>query len=129
MLETFFAFIFGIFSREPQAIILFNKNPITINNVLENATEFQTDKRIYYVFMSKKEIQPNVIRVKVYKRDAKARHQITKLAYSNDFKLNAGEVYYFSDYIIMHDGGEYCMMVYSKERLDKPLAMADFIVN
>lgn len=79
--------------------------------------------------MTEKPLKTKFIRVKVYKRDDKAYSKMTKLVYSNDFKLSADEVFYYTDYLVFHETGQYCMLIYSKEDMRKPLAVADFKIS
>ena len=115
--------------RKPKAIILFNKYPITKENLLNNATEFKVDKRIYYILMIEKPLDSEFVRVRVFKRDKKADFRLTKMVYSDDVKLRKEGLYYYTDYLVMHEAGNYYMMIYALNALDRPLAMADFKVD
>lgn len=115
--------------HKPNTIILFNTAPITKENLLNNATEFVAGKRIYYIFISQKPLTSPYIRVRIIKRDEKARFDAVKIFYSNDFRLNKDQIYYYNDYIVMNEAGTYCMVIYSRDRLDMPLAVADFKVK
>lgn len=90
---------------------------------------FETQKRIYYIFMSEKPLNTQFVRVIIQKREEKADYVATKVVYSNDFRLTKDQVYYFNDYIVMNDDGYYCMKVYSTNNLMHPLAVADFRVK
>lgn len=115
--------------NKTKTLILFNSNPITKETLLNNATKFPAQKRIYYIFLSEKPLETNAIMVKIYKRDAKADFCINKLVYSNDFRLNKDQIYYYNDYIVMDDAGYYYMAIFAMNGLDKPLATADFRVT
>lgn len=122
----------GLCGCNPDAqrnVILFNKEPITKENLLQNATQFNINKRIYYIFMREKKIDCDFVRVRIIKREEKANFGLSKLVYSNDYRLYKDQIYYYSDYIVMHEAGYYCMVVYAQNRLDKPLATADFQVK
>lgn len=112
-----------------KTIILFNNAPITKENFLNNATEFTSGKRIYYVFMTEEKLETDLIRVRVLKQNEKANFQPTKLFYSNDFRLYKDQIYYYNDYIVIHEAGYYCMAIYATNQLNKPLAIADFRVK
>lgn len=114
---------------KPKAAILFNNNPITKENILQNPTQFKVDKRFYYIFITEKPLESNIIRVKILKREEKANYEPTKIVYSNDFRLNKDQIFYYTDYIVMHEPGYYYMLIYATNRLDKPLAAADFQVK
>ncbi len=115
--------------NKQKAIILFNHNPITKETLLNNATEFQVKKRIYYIFINQKALNTQFVRVIIQKREEKADYFATKIIYSNDFRLNKDQIYYFNDYIVMDEGGYYCMKVYATNNLIRPLAIADFRVK
>lgn len=79
--------------------------------------------------MTEKQIETNFIRVRVLKRDEKANYAPTKVVYCNDFRLSKDQIYYYTDYLVLNDTGYYYMMIYAMNRLDKPLATADFQVR
>lgn len=114
---------------KPKSIILFNTNPITKENLLTNPTDFTAGKRIYYIFITEKPLQTDFVRIRILKRDEKANNEATKIVYSNDFRLTKGQIYYYTDYIVMNEAGSYCMLVYAKNELDHPLTLADFRVK
>ncbi len=126
---SLFLVISGCKPKKPKSVILFNKYPITKENFLNNSTEFDAQKRIYYVYMTEKGIRTDKIRIKIFKRDSKARDSITKLVYCKDFKMKYDNIYYYTDYIVLHSAGDYCMMVFQTDRLDRPDAYADFRVK
>lgn len=109
-------------------IILFNKNPITNETLLNNSTQFIKGKKFYYIFITQKPLKVNSIRVRVMKREEKANMSLSKLVYSNDFRLAKDNIYYYSDYLVMNEPGYYCMMIYAANALNQPLAIADFQV-
>lgn len=113
----------------PDAMILFNKYPITKDNLLDNATEFPAGKRFYYIVITQTPLTSDLIRVRVLKRDAKVYHDFINLVYSNDFKLRKDQVYYYNDYLIINQPGEYFMEVYDRYAMSKPIATADFKIT
>lgn len=115
--------------NKEKSIILFNHYPITHKNILMNSTIFKTDERIYYIYMTKKNLESEDIRIKIFKRSEKANNGYGSMVYSNDFRLKKGEINYFTDYIVLHSPGTYIMHVYKKDYLWKPDAVADFIIN
>lgn len=115
--------------NKPQTIILFNSAPITKENFLTNATEFSVGKKIYYIFITEKPLKTDSIRIRILKRDEKVNFEITKSVYSNDFRLYKDQIYYYNDYIVMNDAGYYCMVIYAKNKMDRPLVTADFRVK
>lgn len=112
-----------------KTIILFNQNPITKDNFLNNSNKFTTGKRIYYIFITEKPLQNDFLRIRILKREDKANMAISKVIYSNDFKLSKDQLYYYNDYIVINSAGYYSMVVYAKNKLDRPLTSADFQVT
>lgn len=121
-------FLFTACSK-PDAMIFFNNAPITKENILNNSTEFSAGKKIYYLFMTQKPLNTEAIRVRILKEDEKAKYQATRIVYSNDFWLHKDQIYYYNDYIVINEAGYYCMLIYAKNKLDRPLAMAEFKVK
>jgi len=113
---------------KPTSIILFNKFPITKENMLQNSSEFVAGRRIYYIFITEKPLETDMVRVKVIKREEKANFALGKIVYSNDFRLNKDQVYYYNDYIVIHEAGYYCMAIYDKNDMERPLMIGDFRV-
>jgi len=112
-----------------KTLILFNKYPVIKETLLNNATEFNAGKRIYYIFLTDKPLETKMIRIKIYKRDEKANYGVTKVAFTGDFKVMKDQLYYYNDYIVLHDAGYYYMAIFAMNGLDKPLATADFRVK
>lgn len=110
-------------------MILFNKEPITKDNLLNNSSEFVAGKRIYYIFITEKPLNTNMVRIIILKREEKINYMATKIVYSNDFRLYKDQIYYYNDYIVMHEVGYYCMAIYDKNNMEKPIAIADFRVK
>ncbi len=115
--------------NKPKTLVLFNKDPITKENLLNNTNDFIAQKRIYYLFITEKKLNTDSIRVRILKKDGKAVVQPISVVYSNDFRLKKDQIFYYNDYIIMNSPGEYCMLIYAKNALNKPLVMADFRVK
>jgi len=130
LIKNLLIFLVAIFvltgCNKQKAMILFNSNPITKQNLLENSTEFIKNQRFYYIFISEKPITSDMVRIRIFKRDSKANYEPTKLIYSNDYKLRKDQVYYYDDYIVINDAGEFCMVVYALNNLKTPLAVSDF---
>ena len=111
-----------------RTILLFNHHPITENNITDNAREFQAGERIYYIFITGKQLKSNVIQVKVMKMDEKAGYSPTKLAFADRYKMSKDQIFYYTDYVVFHDAGYYSMFIFSDE-LPRPLAIEPFRVK
>lgn len=112
-----------------KTIIVFNHDPITKENILNNANEFSKDKRIYYIFITEKKLPTTEIRIRVIKREEKANFSLGKIVYSNDFRLYKDQMYYYNDYIRINEAGYYLMAIYMKSNMARPIAVADFQVK
>ncbi len=115
--------------KKAKTIILFNSNPITSKNLLDNANEFIAGKRFYYIFITQKPLKTEFIRVRVLKYDGKELRAAVKVVYSNDYKLKSNQIFYYNDYLVMGEDGDYCMVVYALNNLKTPLAAADFKIK
>src|SRR5574344_1998727 len=98
--------------KKIRSLILFNNNHITKETLLKKSNEFKAGKRIYFIFMTKKPLPTETIRIKIFKRTASARNSVTGLVYCKEFKLKKDNIYYYTDYIVLHNAGDYCMMIY-----------------
>lgn len=114
---------------KPKSVILFNNHPITKETILNNSREFKMGKRIYYIFLTPKEITSKYIRVQIVKKDTKIEYWGYAVVYANDFKVMKDQMFYYNDYIVMNEAGYYVMQIFSKDNLTKPMAMADFWVR
>lgn len=114
--------------KKNDTVILFNHSPITRENYLQNDFYFKKGERIYYLFMTQKELDTTMVKIKVLKREEKASYAISKLVYANDYKLFKDQVYYYTNYFVLHDKGCYCVEIYAKNKLNKPLVRGDFKV-
>lgn len=112
-----------------KTIILFNNFPITKDNILNNSTDFTAGKKIYYIFITEKPLETDSIRIRIFKRDEKASLEAVNVVYSNNFRLYKDQIYYYNNYIVMNEPGDYCMTIYACNKLDRPLAIADFRVK
>ena len=91
-----FCLSFGLTAwGKPKSIILFNNCPITKENLLQNSTEFTAGKHIYYIFITEKPLNTNIIRMRILKRDPKANCEPVNLVYSNDFLAPIESIYHF----------------------------------
>lgn len=109
-------------------MILFNHSPISKENVLNNSKTFKPDERIYYLFITEKPLKSQYIRVQLIKKDEKVEFWGTKIVYSNDYKLNKDQMYYYDDYLVIREAGHYYMLIFSKDNLEKPVATSDFYI-
>lgn len=109
--------------------ILFNKNPITKENIMDYSSVFKPNVRIYYLILMPKKVHSRYIYIQIIKKDNDMERLGYKLYWANTVRLKDEEVYYYDDYIVIGQPGAYVMKVYSKDRPTEPLTMAQFFVR
>lgn len=109
--------------------ILFNKNPITKENVMDYSTVFKPNVRIYYLVLIPKKIHSRYMYIQIIKKDNSYERLGYKLYWANTVRLKDEQVYYYNDYIVINEPGAYIMKVYSKDNPQQPLTMAQFFVR
>ncbi len=112
-----------------RGIILFNKQPITKENVLSDAKTFEKGQRVYYLFIAPKKMDNKFIRIQIFKMTDKAPWGGYEVVRTKDFRLMKDERYYHSDYFILHEKGKYVMQVFSIEDFQHPLSIGDFYIK
>jgi len=116
-------------NKKDDAVILFNQQPITKETILNNSKEFLVGRRIYYIILVKKPLKTEQIRVQILKKDQNTTVAGVKIQYAEDFRLYKDQVYYYNDYVVLHEPGFYIMQIFSKDNMKKPLAISDFYVR
>lgn len=109
--------------------ILFNKNPITKETVMDYSSVFKPNVRIYYLILMPKKIHSRYIYIQIIKKDNKQERLGYKLYWANTVRLKDEQVFYYNDYIVISEPGAYVMKVYSKDRPHEPLTMAQFFIR
>ena len=84
-----------------RGLILFNSQPITKENALNDAKTFQAGQRVYYLFIAPKRMDNKYIRVQVFKMTDKAPWGGNEVIRTKDFRLMKDERYYHSDYFTL----------------------------
>lgn len=112
-----------------KAAILFNRDPITEENVLNNSTIFERNERIYYLILMPKTVHSRYIYIQVIKKDNDYAQLGYKLYWANTFRLKDEQINYYNDYIVLNESGAYIMKVYSKDNPQKVLTQAQFFVR
>lgn len=109
--------------------ILFNNNPITEENVLDNSTIFTAGQKIYYLILLPKKVRSRYLYIQVVKKDNDYGRLGYDLFWSRNVRLKDEEVNYFTDYVVINQKGYYIMQVYSKDNPAKRLTAAQFYVK
>lgn len=112
-----------------RGIILFNTQPITRENALDNQLYFSQGQRIYYLFIAPRRMNNKYIRVQVFKMTDKASWGGAEPIRTMDFRLMKDERYYHMDYVTLYEKGRYGMQVFSTDDLQHPLSVGQFFVK
>ena len=112
-----------------KGIILFNKVPITQNNILHDSKVFGEGSKIYYIFIAPKKMKNEFIRVQVFKMTDKAAWGGYEVIRTKDYRLMKDEHYYHTNYFTLYEKGRYGMQVFSHEDFVRPIAVNDFYIK
>ncbi len=112
-----------------KSAILFNRNKITVDNVMDYSFVFKPNERIYYLILIPKKVKTDRIDIQIIKKDNKYERLGYKLAWSYSARLYDDEIYYYDDYVVLSETGSYIMKVYSKDNPTKVLCMSQFYVK
>ena len=112
-----------------RGIILFNTQPITRENALQNQKVFAEGQRVYYLFIAPEKMDNEFIRVQVLKMTEDAPWGGNEVVRTKDYRLMLDERYYHTNYFTLYEKGRYVMQVFSHEDFQHPLALCDFYVK
>lgn len=129
ILSLLFITIISAACDTDKASILFNRDPITKETVMNNSTVFSKGERIYYLILMPKTVRSRYIYVQVIKKDNAYAQFGYKLYWANTFRLKDEQMYYYDDYIVLNENGNYIMKVYSKDNPQRALTQAQFFVQ
>ncbi len=109
--------------------VLFNNTPITAENVGNLTNVFSTGMRIYYLVIIPKPIRSRYAYIQIIKKEGDHDRLGYKMYYGKTIRLKDEQMYYYDDYIVIHEPGTYVMKIYSKDKPTKVLTMAQFWVK
>ena len=112
-----------------RGLILFNVQPITRENALQDQKVFNEGQRVYYLFIAPKKMKNEFIRVQIFKMTDKAPWGGNEVVRTKDYRLMKDERYYQTNYFTLYEKGRYVMQVFSHEDFQHPLALNDFYVQ
>ena len=112
-----------------RGLILFNVQPITRENALQDQKVFNEGQRVYYLFIAPKKMKNEFIRVQVFKMTDKAPWGGNEVVRTKDYRLMKDERYYQTNYFTLYEKGRYVMQVFSHDDFHHPLALNDFYVQ
>ena len=112
-----------------RGIILFNREPITRENVLKDSKTFPSGSRVYYLFIAPKKMNNEFIRVQVFNITDKASWGGSNVLRTKDYRLMKDERYYHTNYFTLYEKGRYALQVFSHDDFQHPLAVNDFFIE
>ena len=130
-----FLFLFALLGlfltgcKHEKGLVLFNSQPISRMNALQDQKHFQVGQKVYYLFIAPKKMDNEFIRVQVFKMTDKAGWGGYEVLRTKDYRLMMDERYYHSDYFTLHQKGRYILQVFSHDDFVRPLAYNDFYVK
>ncbi len=104
-----------------KSYIVFNREAITPENVLDANYLFKTGDRVYYLITLPEPVITRQLYVQVFKRDNKEMRYGYKLIYGKTVHLKDEQQYYYTDYFVFNNAGLYEFKVYSKDNPTKEL--------
>lgn len=117
-----------VFDKEKPGI-LFNKDPISKDTVMNSSRHFEVGKPIYYLFYTPKKIETEFIRVQVFKVGDNIPRGGYKIVWTNEYRIMKQNMYYYYNYFVLHSAGSYMMQIFSMDDLMTPLAKNFFYVH
>ena len=109
--------------------ILFNKYPITVDTVMGHEQVFEKGTRIYYLVVMPQKIHSRFMYLQIVKKDNDYGRLGYKVYYGKDIRLKDEQIYYYDDYIVINQSGNYVMQVFSRDNPRTPLTMNEFWVK
>lgn len=110
--------------------IIFNKVPFTRETAETYTRVFNRGERIYWLFMSKRPIKAQFIKVQIFQvNDRGPWNTITGIVYTHDYRINIDSPHFFTDYVVLHSPGHYYMEIFDHNNLFRPMTTADFYVR
>lgn len=128
MLLLFATLFFSACDYE-KGVILFNSQPITKENILQNDKIFSVGQKVYYIFLAPKRIESEFVRVQVFKMTDKAPWGGNEVVRTIDSRLMKQEKFYYTDYFTFYESGRYVMQVFTRDNMQSPVAICDFFVK
>lgn len=112
-----------------KGLVLFNSEPVTKQNILNDKKTFPVGAKVYYIFLAPEKMDNEFIRVQIFKMTDKAPWGGNEVVRTKDYRLMKDEKYYHTDYFVLHEKGRYVLQVFSHEDFQHPMALNDFYVQ
>lgn len=127
-----FISIFACACDSEKAYILFNKYPFSKETITStsNTNLFKPGERIYYLVTFPEKSQSKMALIQVFKLGGDKDERLGyDLVWGKRVKLKQEQVFYYTDYIVLNNNGNYVMKVYSRDNPTKILTSANFYVK
>lgn len=108
--------------------IIFNKQPITKENVFNFSSVFIPGSRIYYLIIMPEIQNSRMLNIQIIKK-GDAEYLGYSLYMSRRIRLKDEETKYYTDYFVLNERGAYIMKVYSADKPKTPLTQAEFYIK
>ena len=112
-----------------RGLLLFNAEPVTKENALQDQKVFNEGQRVYYLFIAPQKMKNEFIRVQVFKMTEDAPWGGNEVVRTKDYRLMKDERYYQTNYFTLYEKGRYVMQVFSHSDFQHPLALNDFYIK
>ena len=123
-----FLFVVTACSDDDKAGILFNRQPITVQNVKDISSVFVPGSRIYYIILMPKFQNSRILNIQIIKKGS-AEYLGYDLYMTRTVRLKDEEQKYYTDSFVINEKGAYIMKVYSNDKPKKVLTQAQFFVR
>lgn len=115
-------------NKTDKPAIIFNRHPITKENVMDMSSVFVPGSRIYYLILMPKTQNSRLLTLQIIKKGSKE-YLGYSLFMTRTIRLKDEEERYFTDYIVINEKGAYIMKIYSYDNPTKVLTQAEFYVK
>lgn len=115
-----------------EACILFNKYRFTKETITStsNTNIFKPGERIYYLVTLPQKSESKMLLIQIFKlggdKDERLGYDIV---WGKRVKVRQEQVFYYTDYVVLNQSGNYVMKVYSRDNPNKILTSANFYVK
>ena len=117
-----------VIDKPDKPAILFNRQPITEQNIMDMSSVFVSGTRIYYLILMPKTQVSRFLTIQIIKKGSRD-YLGYSLFMTRTIRLKNEEERYYTDYLVINEKGTYIMKVYSRDNPQKVLTQAEFYVK
>ena len=117
-----------VIDKPDKPAILFNRQPITEQNIMDMSSVFAPGTRIYYLILMPKTQVARLLTIQVIKKGSKD-YLGYSLFMTRTVRLKNEDERYYTDYMVINEKGAYIMKVYSRDNPQKVHTQAEFYVK